>query len=79
MRVVVVGAGPAGLVACKTLLENTDAQYPFDPVVLEQEADIGGTFRYRTYEVICLSRAAYSSTATDALPSRTEVLCLRSS
>ncbi|KAF7359289.1 FAD NAD-binding domain-containing protein [Mycena sanguinolenta] len=24
--------------------------FPFDPIVLEQEADIGGTFRYRTYQ-----------------------------
>ncbi|KAF8130460.1 FAD/NAD(P)-binding domain-containing protein [Mycena galopus ATCC 62051] len=45
-RVVVVGAGPSGLVACKTLLEASN----FDPIVLEQEADIGGTFRYRSYQ-----------------------------
>ncbi|KAG7452795.1 uncharacterized protein BT62DRAFT_977351 [Guyanagaster necrorhizus] len=30
--------------------------FPFDPIVLEQEDDIGGTFRYRSYEqLICFS------------------------
>ncbi|KIJ23957.1 hypothetical protein M422DRAFT_275375 [Sphaerobolus stellatus SS14] len=51
MKVVIVGAGPAGLVACKTLLQTASEDFPFDPVVLEQEDDIGGTFRYRSYEV----------------------------
>lgn len=50
MKVVIVGAGPAGLTACKTLLENVSEDFPFDPIVLEQEDDIGGTFRYRSYE-----------------------------
>ncbi|KAJ3728651.1 FAD/NAD-P-binding domain-containing protein [Lentinula raphanica] len=50
MKVVIVGAGPSGLVIAKSLLENADANFPFDPVILEQEHDIGGTFRYRTYE-----------------------------
>ncbi|KAJ4487533.1 hypothetical protein J3R30DRAFT_3279781 [Lentinula aciculospora] len=50
MKVVVVGAGPSGLVTAKSLLENADADFPFDPIILEQEHDIGGTFRYRTYE-----------------------------
>ncbi|KAJ6488542.1 hypothetical protein C8R47DRAFT_1274772 [Mycena vitilis] len=50
MKVVVIGAGPAGLVACKSLLEAVSKDFPFDPVVLEQEADIGGTFRFRSYE-----------------------------
>jgi dimethylaniline monooxygenase (N-oxide forming) len=63
----VLGAGPSGLVACKSLLEAASPDFPFDPigkavgifqrgpvkndVVLEQEADIGGTFRFRSYEV----------------------------
>lgn len=51
MKVAIIGAGPSGLVCCKTLLENASEEYPFDPVVLEQEEDIGGTFRYRAYEV----------------------------
>ncbi|KAJ7632147.1 hypothetical protein FB45DRAFT_1145231 [Roridomyces roridus] len=50
MRVVVVGAGPAGLVATKTLLQSRSEDFPFDPILLEQEGDIGGTFRYRSYE-----------------------------
>ncbi|KAI0078958.1 FAD/NAD(P)-binding domain-containing protein [Panus rudis PR-1116 ss-1] len=50
MKVVVIGAGPAGLVTCKTLLDARTEDFPFDPVVLEQEDDIGGTFRYRSYE-----------------------------
>ncbi|KAF8654097.1 hypothetical protein AX16_003630 [Volvariella volvacea WC 439] len=50
MKVVIIGAGPSGLVTCKTLLEYADANLPFDPVVLEQEADLGGTFNYRSYE-----------------------------
>ncbi|EPQ58604.1 dimethylaniline monooxygenase [Gloeophyllum trabeum ATCC 11539] len=49
-KVVIVGAGPSGLVACKTLLEAATHDFPFDPIVLEQEDDIGGTFRYRSYE-----------------------------
>lgn len=48
---VVVGAGASGLVACKSLLEAASPDYPFDPIVLEQEDDIGGTFKYRSYEV----------------------------
>ncbi|EIN08060.1 FAD/NAD(P)-binding domain-containing protein [Punctularia strigosozonata HHB-11173 SS5] len=43
--VVVIGAGPAGLVTCKTLVEAG-----LDPVILESEYAIGGTFRYRSYE-----------------------------
>ncbi|KAF8889777.1 FAD/NAD-P-binding domain-containing protein [Gymnopilus junonius] len=50
MKVVIVGAGPAGLVTCKSLLEASEEDFPFDPVVLEQEGGIGGTFRYRSYE-----------------------------
>lgn len=51
MKVVVIGAGPAGLVTTKSLIEAASNDYPFDPVILEQENDIGGTFRYRSYEV----------------------------
>ncbi|EJD46098.1 FAD/NAD(P)-binding domain-containing protein [Auricularia subglabra TFB-10046 SS5] len=50
LRVAIVGAGPAGLVACKTFLEAADSSFPFDPVVFESEDDVGGTFRYRSYE-----------------------------
>ena len=51
MKVVIIGAGPAGLVMCKSLLEAATEEFPFDPVIFEQEDDIGGTFRYRSYEV----------------------------
>ncbi|EPQ50184.1 dimethylaniline monooxygenase, partial [Gloeophyllum trabeum ATCC 11539] len=47
---IIVGAGPSGLVACKTLLEAATHDFPFDPIVLEQEDDIGDTFQYRFYE-----------------------------
>lgn len=59
MKVVIVGAGPAGLVTCKSLLDAATSEFPFDPVILEQQSDIGGTFRYRSYEVknyLALSR-----------------------
>lgn len=51
MKVVVIGAGPSGLVLCKSLLDARSPGYEFDPVILEQENEIGGTFRYRSYEV----------------------------
>ncbi|KAF8590464.1 FAD/NAD-P-binding domain-containing protein [Ramaria rubella] len=41
MKVVIIGAGAAGLVTCKTLLQSVTPSFPFDPVVLEQEDDIG--------------------------------------
>lgn len=47
-RVCIVGAGPAGLVALKTLLEQKDIKY--DCTLLEAEAATGGTFRYRAYD-----------------------------
>ncbi|KAJ3516723.1 hypothetical protein NLJ89_g948 [Agrocybe chaxingu] len=50
MKVIIIGAGPSGLVTCKSLLEATDKEFLFDPIVLEQEESIGGTFRYRSYE-----------------------------
>ncbi|KAI0059100.1 FAD/NAD-P-binding domain-containing protein [Artomyces pyxidatus] len=50
MKVAIIGAGPAGLVTCKSLLDAATPEFPFDPIILEQEDDIGGTFRYRGYE-----------------------------
>ncbi|TFY82963.1 hypothetical protein EWM64_g1049 [Hericium alpestre] len=55
MKVAVIGAGPAGLVTCKTLVQAATPQFPFDPVILEQEDDIGGTFRYRSYQLTSFS------------------------
>ena len=54
MKVVVIGAGPAGLVTCKTLLEAATPEFPFEPIILEQESDIGGTFQFRSYEVVAI-------------------------
>ncbi|KAF9456454.1 FAD/NAD-P-binding domain-containing protein [Collybia nuda] len=51
MQIAIIGAGPSGLVTCKSLLEAASADFPFDPIILEQEDDIGGTFKYRAYEV----------------------------
>lgn len=48
IKVCIVGGGPAGLVALKTLGEQTKVDY--DCVLLEAESAIGGTFRYRSYE-----------------------------
>lgn len=75
MKVVVIGAGPAGLVTCKTLLEAATEEFPFDPVILEQEDDIGGTFRYRSYEVF-LRFSPQEMPATDRMSVnvRTQIL-----
>ncbi|KAI0703545.1 FAD/NAD(P)-binding domain-containing protein [Cytidiella melzeri] len=50
MKVAIIGAGPAGLVTCKTMLQASTELFPFDPVIFEQEGDLGGTFQYRSYE-----------------------------
>ncbi|KAJ3156896.1 hypothetical protein HDU86_003431 [Geranomyces michiganensis] len=60
MHIVIIGAGPSGLVTAKTLLESNTNPYfhqesgpqptPFSVTVLEQEHSLGGTFKYRTYE-----------------------------
>ena len=51
-RVLVIGAGPGGLVTLKTLLEasGADQTRPLDPLLVEAEDQIGGTFLYRRYE-----------------------------
>ena len=51
MKAAIIGAGPAGLVTCKTLVEASSPELPFDPVIFEQEEDVGGTFQYRSYQV----------------------------
>lgn len=53
MRVAVVGAGPSGLVTLKYLTtahEFFPGLKPIDARLFETEANIGGTFRYRSYE-----------------------------
>lgn len=53
MRVAVVGGGPSGLVTLKTLItahEFLPDTEPLEARLFEQEALIGGTFKYRAYE-----------------------------
>lgn len=66
MKVVIIGAGPSGLVTCKSLLEASNVDYPFEPIILEQESEIGGTFRYRSYEVY-MFKLAYCRVLTNSL------------
>lgn len=51
MKIAIIGAGPSALVTAKTLLEASDTDPNFNPsiTIFEAEADIGGTFRYRSY------------------------------
>ena len=52
MRVVVIGAGPSGLVTLKYLLtaHNFLDTEPIEAICFEAENSIGGTFAHRTYE-----------------------------
>ncbi|KAG8861909.1 hypothetical protein FRB96_002352 [Tulasnella sp. 330] len=64
--VIIIGAGPSGLVTCKTLLDaNERFGSKFDPVILEQEDDLGGTFRYRSYENANLVSSKQLTSFTD--------------
>jgi dimethylaniline monooxygenase (N-oxide forming) len=47
-KVLVIGAGAGGLVTLKTILEASqqDPKHPLDPILVEAEDEIGGTFRY---------------------------------
>lgn len=49
-KVLVIGAGAGGLVTLKTLLDASqqDPTHPLDPLLVEAEAEIGGTFRCAT-------------------------------
>ena len=52
MRVAVIGGGPGGLTTLKHLLE-AHQRFAVDPIevrLFEAEDEIGGTFRYRTYD-----------------------------
>ncbi|RDB21257.1 Dimethylaniline monooxygenase [N-oxide-forming] 5 [Hypsizygus marmoreus] len=86
MKVVIIGAGPSGLVTCKSLLEAASLNFPFNPIVFEQEGEIGGTFRYRSYEnsnlvsskqLTCFSDFRLPSSHPDHLSLENYVLYLR--
>ncbi|KAL7009471.1 hypothetical protein EMMF5_001102 [Cystobasidiomycetes sp. EMM_F5] len=51
-KVLVIGGGAGGLVTLKTILDasRSDPEHPLDPILIEAEAKIGGTFLYRRYE-----------------------------
>jgi cation diffusion facilitator CzcD-associated flavoprotein CzcO len=46
----VIGGGPAGLVSLKYLKNHTTWIDSEEPLLVEQESEIGGTFRWRAYE-----------------------------
>jgi dimethylaniline monooxygenase (N-oxide forming) len=46
----VIGGGPAGLVSLKYLKEFTEWVDGETPILVEQEEEIGGTFRWRGYQ-----------------------------
>ncbi|TKA64504.1 hypothetical protein B0A49_11638, partial [Cryomyces minteri] len=50
IRVAVIGGGPGGLVTLKTLLEASTPERRVEACLFESEEDIGGTFKYRSYE-----------------------------
>ncbi|KAF2841817.1 dimethylaniline monooxygenase [Patellaria atrata CBS 101060] len=50
IRVAIIGAGPAGLVTLKTILEASTSERPIEACLFEAEDGIGGTFNYRSYE-----------------------------
>ena len=47
LKVLVIGGGAGGLVTLKTLLEASerDPLHPLDPLLVEAEGEIGGTFK----------------------------------
>lgn len=70
MRVAVIGAGPSGLVTLKYLKTAHDF-FPINPIeakLFEAEAEIGGTFAYRTYEDAELVSSKQLTTFSDFRP-----------
>ena len=70
MRVAVIGAGPSGLVTLK-YLKTAHEFFPIKPIeakIFEAEADIGGTFAYRTYEEAELVSSKQLTTFSDFRP-----------
>ncbi|KAK4998303.1 hypothetical protein LTR66_002449 [Elasticomyces elasticus] len=50
IKVAIVGAGPGGLATLKTLLAASTPERPVEACLFEAEEEIGGTFKYRSYE-----------------------------
>ena len=61
-RVLVIGAGPSGLVAAKYLLES---EFGLKVVVYEQGSTIGGTFSNKTYDDTTLVSSKYITLFAD--------------
>ena len=62
-RVLVIGAGPSGLVAAKTLLVERKGLY--EVVVVERNSSIGGTFRSKGYDDGRLVSSKYITAFSD--------------
>ena len=59
-KVLVIGAGPSGLVALKTLRENG-----YDAVCIESSSVIGGTFASKSYDGGALVSSKYITAFSD--------------
>ena len=59
-KVLVIGAGPSGLVALKTLRENG-----YDAVCIESSSEIGGTFASKSYDNGALVSSKYITAFSD--------------
>ncbi len=76
MRVAVIGAGPSGLVTLKYLAtahEFFPGMKPVDVRLFEAEDQIGGTFRYRTYEDGEVCPGPVFSQLQNPIPSSTDL------
>jgi len=60
MKVVIIGAGPSGIVALKTLREHH-----FDAILLEATGDIGGAFKHKAYDNGRLVSSKYITAFSD--------------
>ncbi|KAB5586235.1 dimethylaniline monooxygenase [Coniochaeta sp. 2T2.1] len=68
MKVAIIGAGPSGLVTLKYLVTAHEYFQGMDPIevrLFEEQEDIGGTFRYRTYKDSELVSSKYLTAFSD--------------